>query len=63
MRLSTPILAAAVMAANVGAVVRKYTLVVTHGTVAPDGVSRSAWLVNGKSGLSLPVFMTLSLIV
>ncbi|CAE6433174.1 unnamed protein product [Rhizoctonia solani] len=49
MRLSTSLLAAAVMAAKVGAVLRQYTLVVTHTTIAPDGVSRSAWLVNGTT--------------
>ncbi|KEP47482.1 multi-copper oxidase laccase-like protein, partial [Rhizoctonia solani 123E] len=49
MRLSTPLLAAAVMTARVAAVLRQYTLVVTHATIAPDGVSRSAWLVNGTT--------------
>ncbi|KEP47049.1 multi-copper oxidase laccase-like protein, partial [Rhizoctonia solani 123E] len=49
MRLSTPLLAAAVMSARVAAVLRQYTLVVTHATIAPDGVARSAWLVNGTT--------------
>lgn len=49
MRLSTPLLAAAVLATKVSAVLRQYTLVITHGTIAPDGVSRRAWLVNGTT--------------
>ena len=48
MRLSAAILTTAVLAAQVNAIVRKYTLVVTHGKIAPDGVSRTAWLVNGE---------------
>ncbi|KAG8686834.1 hypothetical protein FRC09_013896, partial [Ceratobasidium sp. 395] len=49
MRFSTSLLLAAAMAARVQAVLRQYTLVVTHGTTAADGVSRSAWLVNGTT--------------
>ncbi|CAE6414622.1 unnamed protein product [Rhizoctonia solani] len=49
MRFSTSLLAAAVMSAKVEAALRQYTLVVTHATIAPDGVSRSAWLVNGTT--------------
>ncbi|KAF8756654.1 multicopper oxidase family [Rhizoctonia solani] len=49
MRFGTSLLAAALMAAKVEAVLRQYTLVVTHSTIAPDGVSRRAWLVNGTT--------------
>ncbi|GAB1522214.1 hypothetical protein RhiTH_005326 [Rhizoctonia solani] len=49
MRFSTPLLAAAVMTTKVHAALRQYTLVVTHSNIAPDGVSRSAWLVNGTT--------------
>ncbi|KAG9124387.1 hypothetical protein FRC07_011817 [Ceratobasidium sp. 392] len=37
------------MAVRVQAVLRQYTLVITHGTTAADGVSRSAWLINGTT--------------
>ncbi|KAF8597298.1 laccase [Ceratobasidium sp. AG-I] len=49
MRLNAAILSTVTLAVQVNAIVRKYTLVVTHGTIAPDGVSRTAWLVNGTT--------------
>ena len=58
MRLSAAILSTAVLAAQVNAIVRKYTLVVTHGRIAPDGVSRTAWLVNGENFCSAFGFNT-----
>lgn len=58
MRLSVAILSTAALAVQVNAIVRQYTLVITHGTIAPDGVSRTAWLVNGKSVLLAFEFAT-----
>ncbi|KAG9077705.1 hypothetical protein FS749_010373 [Ceratobasidium sp. UAMH 11750] len=49
MRLSSSLLLAAAAVVRVQAVMRQYTLVMTHGTTAADGVSRSAWLVNGTT--------------
>ncbi|QRV81435.1 Multicopper oxidase [Ceratobasidium sp. AG-Ba] len=34
---------------HVHAILRQYTLVVTHGNVAADGISRNAWLINGTT--------------
>ncbi|KAG8742406.1 hypothetical protein FRC10_001540 [Ceratobasidium sp. 414] len=51
MRLNTAFVFAAAVTAHVQAALRQYTLNITHGSVAPDGVSRRAWLVNGTAGL------------
>jgi FtsP/CotA-like multicopper oxidase with cupredoxin domain len=48
MRLHAPLFLAAALSTSVQAALRQYTLIVTHGTFSGDGVSRSAWLVNGE---------------
>ncbi|KAG8700117.1 hypothetical protein FRC08_004918 [Ceratobasidium sp. 394] len=48
MRFNTALVLAAATA-HVQAALRQYALNITHGTIAPDGVSRRAWLVNGAT--------------
>ncbi|KAG9077165.1 hypothetical protein FS749_010973, partial [Ceratobasidium sp. UAMH 11750] len=53
MRFNTALVLAAATA-HVQAALRQYALNITHGTIAPDGVSRRAWLVNGTASVIAP---------